>query len=80
MGRVGDVPAEIQEAVITESAQIIGADTEADKEKQISVSKPEAVIRLAIECFANTRGAKKTRSANREGAQRSVAATKKGWS
>ena len=49
MARVADVPAEIQAAAIVASAQIIGADTEADKEEQISVSKPEEVIRLAIQ-------------------------------
>jgi hypothetical protein len=49
MGRIDDVPAEIQAAAIIASAQIIAADTEADKEEQISISKPEAVTRLAIE-------------------------------
>ena len=49
MGRVDDIPAEIEAAAIIAAAQIIGADTLGDKAEQISISKPEAVVRLAIE-------------------------------
>jgi hypothetical protein len=49
MGRVDDIPAEIQAAAIIAAAQIIGADTLGNKEECISVSKPEEVMRLAIE-------------------------------